>query len=95
MSANLAGSGSATTLARSDHDHFAQGWSGSSASGLTVTNAAGAALRGLSTATGATPGVFGSGQSSIGVGILLPFLGREEEDTSGSDDDPEPPMPSR
>ena len=69
VSANLAGSGSATTLARSDHDHFSQAWSGSTTTGLTVTNAAGAALRGQSTATGATPGVFGSGQSSAGVGV--------------------------
>jgi trimeric autotransporter adhesin len=69
LNANLAGSGSAATIARSDHDHFAQGWSGASPSGLTVTNTAGGALRGLSTATGATPGVFGSGQSSTGVGV--------------------------
>jgi hypothetical protein len=69
LNANVAGNGSAATLARSDHGHFAQGWTGSSASGLTVTNAGGAAVRGLSTATGATPGVFGSGQSTTGVGV--------------------------
>jgi hypothetical protein len=69
VSASLAGSGSASTIARSDHDHFSQSWSGSTANGLTVTNGGGAALRGLSTSTGAVPGVFGSAQSSVGIGV--------------------------
>jgi hypothetical protein len=69
VSANLAGSGAASTIARSDHDHFSQAWSGSTANGLTVTNAGGAALRGLTTATSTTPGVFGSSQSTVGVGV--------------------------
>jgi hypothetical protein len=67
---NLAGSGSANTIARSDHDHFSQAWSGSSGNGLTITNAAGAAVRGLSTSTIAgTPGVYGDYGGAFGYGV--------------------------
>ncbi len=59
----LAGSGSATSAARSDHHHFGQSWSGTSAvGGLLVTNTAttgvGAALHGVSESV-AGRGVFG------------------------------------
>jgi hypothetical protein len=69
LGVNFGGGGAATTVARSDHDHFAQAWSGSSATGLTLTNAGGAAVRGLTTATDASPGVFGSSQSTVGIGL--------------------------
>jgi hypothetical protein len=36
------------------HDHLAQSWSGSSATGLSITNASGTALRGVSSGTAAT-----------------------------------------
>jgi hypothetical protein len=69
VSANLAGSGAATTIARSDHNHFAQAWGGSTANGLTVTNAGGGALRGETTASGPDAGVVGTSQSSTGTGV--------------------------
>ncbi|HET9315613.1 MAG TPA: hypothetical protein VFQ51_08485, partial [Vicinamibacteria bacterium] len=74
LGANLAGSGSASTIARSDHDHFAQSWSGSTANGLTVSNAGGEAIRGVTTAVGSN-GVFGSSQSSSGIGLYGQALG--------------------
>jgi hypothetical protein len=70
VSANLAGSGTANTLARSDHDHFSQAWSGSTATGLTITNATGAAVRGLSSGTVAgTPGIYGEFSGTFGSGV--------------------------
>ena len=67
---NLAGSGSANTIARSDHDHFSQAWSGSTANGLTITNATGTALRAVSTLTSGTQfGVYGETSSSGGYGV--------------------------
>jgi hypothetical protein len=70
LSANLGGSGSATTIARSDHDHFSQSWSGSTANGLTVTNSGGAALRGVSSGTApGTPGIYGEFSGSQGFGV--------------------------
>jgi hypothetical protein len=70
LGVDLSGSGAASTVARSDHDHFAQSWSGSSANGLQITNAAGAAVRGVSTAPapGAT-GVYGEASSTQGFGV--------------------------
>lgn len=59
LSASFGGSGSATSAARSDHDHFGQEWSGSSASaGLHVTN---------STADSLVPGIRGVSANGIGV----------------------------
>jgi hypothetical protein len=74
LSASLAGSGSASTIARSDHDHFAQSWSGSTANGLTVANAGGTALRGSTTAAASTA-VIGSSQASTGIGVHGQALG--------------------
>ncbi len=71
----LAGSGSATTAARSDHNHWGQSWTSSSSSaGLSVTNSgAGSALSGASDSgcgvTGdstASYGVYGTG-GAVGV----------------------------
>jgi hypothetical protein len=70
LGVDLGGSGSATTVARSDHDHFGQSWSGSNTTGLSITNAGGAALRGLSTSTAASgTGVYGETSSSQGFGV--------------------------
>ena len=70
LSANLSGSGSANTLARSDHDHFSQSWSGSTANGLTVSNSGGAALRGVSSGTvSGTPGIYGEFSGGQGFGV--------------------------
>jgi hypothetical protein len=69
LGVDLSGSGSASTVARSDHDHFAQSWSGSSAHGLQVTNAAGAAVRGVSTATATSAGLYGEATGSQGYGV--------------------------
>lgn len=70
LGVDLGGSGSASTVARSDHDHFAQAWSGSSANGLQITNAAGAAVRGLSTAASPTAtGVYGEVSGAQGYGV--------------------------
>ena len=53
---------------RVDHDHVGQTWSGSSTTGLSITNAAGAALRGLSTSTAVSAtGVDGVTRSRPGV----------------------------
>jgi hypothetical protein len=71
LGVNLGGSGSANTIARSDHDHFSQAWSGSTATGLTVTNATGTAVRGVSngTAPGMT-GIYGEVSGTLGYGVL-------------------------
>jgi len=73
FSVNFAGSGAASTAARSDHQHFGATWVGNAAHGLTVeTDGAFAAVRGFSNAEGATPGVGLLGEaadSSQGVGI--------------------------
>jgi len=69
LAVSFGGGGAATTVARSDHDHFSQAWSGSSTTALTLTNAGGAAVRGLTTATDASPGIFGSSQSTVGIGV--------------------------
>jgi hypothetical protein len=68
---NLAGSGSATTVARSDHNHFGQSWSGSATNGLAISNSgAGVAIYGNATAsTDNTKGVYGRSASSDGAGV--------------------------
>src|SRR5262245_22036393 len=70
VSANLAENGAANTLSRSDHDHFSQAWSGSTANGLSITNATGPAVRGVSNGTtGGTAGIYGEFSGSSGYGI--------------------------
>jgi hypothetical protein len=72
LNANVAGNGSANTLARSDHDHFAQVWNGASSNGLTVANssATGVGVHGQALATsGANRGVLGVSSSVDGVGV--------------------------
>jgi hypothetical protein len=74
LSADFAGSGSATTVSRTDHDHLGQTWSGVIGTGLRVQNTSQTAgtigLRGDSTAaSGATYGVYGSNSSPQGVGV--------------------------
>ena len=74
LSADFGGSGSATTVSRTDHDHLGQTWSGVAGTGLRVQNTSQTAgtvgLRGDSTAaSGATYGVYGSNGSPQGVGI--------------------------
>ncbi|HUP19601.1 MAG TPA: hypothetical protein VM778_06580 [Gemmatimonadota bacterium] len=58
LAADFGGTGAATTLARSDHDHFAESWSGTALDGLVVTTdqTGGRAVRGVATA----PSGFGS-----------------------------------
>ncbi|HXF68556.1 MAG TPA: hypothetical protein VNK89_02010, partial [Thermoflexus sp.] len=63
LSVNFAGSGSATTVARSDHDHWGQIWSGSG-TGLTLQGGS----VGLS-ASGTTYGVRGESANPIGAGV--------------------------
>ena len=74
LSADFAGSGSATTVSRTDHDHLGQTWSGVAGTGLRVQNTSQTAgtigVRGDSTAAaGATYGVYGSNSSPQGVGV--------------------------
>lgn len=73
FSVNFAGNGAATTVARSDHNHFGQSWTGYGSHGLTVeTDGAFAALRGFGNAGGATPsiGVLGeAADSNEGIGV--------------------------
>jgi hypothetical protein len=74
LSADFAGSGSATTVSRTDHDHLGQTWSGVASTGLRVQNTSQAAstvgVRGDSTAaSGSTYGVYGSNSSPQGVGV--------------------------
>jgi hypothetical protein len=70
VNVSLGGTGSANTVAHSDHDHFSQSWSGSAANGLTITNTGGAAVRGLSSATASdTPGIYGESSGSQGFGV--------------------------
>jgi hypothetical protein len=74
LQANFAGSGSAASVAHSDHDHFAQAWSGSAGNGLLVQNSnptnGSAALRGETTAaSGSTYGILGASASTAGIGV--------------------------
>jgi hypothetical protein len=71
FSVNFAGSGSATTVSRSDHNHFGQSWSGSAVNGLQVTNSSttGRAIAGVNSAvSGTTYGVEGTVNSVSGFG---------------------------
>jgi hypothetical protein len=59
-------------VARSDHNHFGQSWSGSAANGLQITNSSttGRALAGInSAASGVNYGVYGAAQSTSGYGV--------------------------
>jgi hypothetical protein len=71
FSVNFAGSGSATTVAHSDHNHFGQSWSGSATNGLAISNSgAGVAIYGNATASSDnTKGVYGRSASSDGAGV--------------------------
>jgi len=61
--AHFAGSGDADTVARSDHDHWGQGWSGSG-TGLTLSGG----TIGLS-GSGSDYGVHGQSNASAGIGV--------------------------
>ena len=67
LSVDLAGSGAATSVARSDHLHFGQEWTGAG-TGLTVTSTTTNALQGISQDPGGS-GVFGLNES-YGVGVM-------------------------
>ena len=76
FSVNFAGSGSANTVSRSDHDHFGQTWSGASGRGLTVnltaptvvSGQAGLVGRAGSPSTWSTiSGVWGDSTNNVGV----------------------------
>ncbi len=70
LSADFAGSGSANTVARSDHDHFGQAWTGEGEIGLTVVN--------TNTSTTGEPKVSVLGRSGGGsgsVGLSQSFAG--------------------
>ncbi len=72
LAADFAGSGSASTVARSDHQHFGQSWSGSGTQGLALFNAnsTGSALLGSITASsGSANGVLGQTTSTGGNGV--------------------------
>jgi hypothetical protein len=66
------GGGSATTVARSDHNHFGQLWSGSAGSGLGVSNNQTGAFGILATVnapTGVNYAVYGQAESGSGFGV--------------------------
>ena len=78
----LAGSGSATTAAHSDHNHFGQIWIGAGGNGLTIYASSGTAFYGQATgigesaiygwansSSGAGRGVTGSSNASDGIGV--------------------------
>jgi hypothetical protein len=70
LNVDLAGSGNAATVSRSDHDHFSQTWSATAGIGLTVANGGGSALYGFSGApAGFNAGVVGNALSSDGLGV--------------------------
>ncbi|MFN7943029.1 MAG: hypothetical protein U0X73_15670 [Thermoanaerobaculia bacterium] len=72
LSANFGGSGAASSVARSDHDHWAQNWTGASTWGLRVDNSllSGHALEGRATATGGQSyGVYGESSSTTARAI--------------------------
>jgi len=79
FSVNFAGSGTAITAARTDHNHFGAAWGGSAAFGLglTVTNGAanGVGLYGQQGSGSGFPYIFGNtagvwGESSSGSGVF-------------------------
>jgi hypothetical protein len=74
LQANFGGSGAASTISRSDHDHFGGTWTGSTGNGLLIQNSSAvnfsSGLRGSATAaTGNTYGVYGSSASGSGTGV--------------------------
>jgi hypothetical protein len=63
LAADFAGSGLAATVARSDHNHFGQSWSGdATGAGLFVAN--------THTAAGASDGLYGHTDSTSGRGVV-------------------------
>jgi hypothetical protein len=69
LAVNLGGSGSATSVSRSDHDHFTQSWAGGTAgAGLSVDNSGGTAIAGVSTSLTSGIGVSGRSTASSGTG---------------------------
>jgi hypothetical protein len=72
FSVNFAGSGSAATVARSDHNHFGQSWNGSATNGLQVANSStsGRGVYGHAySTTGAIAGIYGRADSGTGFGV--------------------------
>ena len=71
FSANFAGSGSANTVARSDHNHFGQSWAGAGPTGLSVqtTSTAGITSAGLTGIADNGYGVFGKNNTIPGAGV--------------------------
>jgi hypothetical protein len=72
FSADFAGSGAADTIARSDHNHFGQSWSGSDSLGLVINNSktGGTAIFGNATGnTDNTIGVYGQNVAPVGSGV--------------------------
>jgi hypothetical protein len=74
LAVNLAGSGAATTIARSDHDHFTQSWTGTvSGPGLSVANTM-ATQNGADNVSGlrgtGVYGVLGESASTTGRGVV-------------------------
>ena len=66
---NLAGSGAASTVARSDHNHLNQNWSGTG-NGLRVESTDAGALIGATLATSTNPaGVMGTASATTGRGV--------------------------
>ena len=63
-----AGNGSANTIARGDHTHFAQAWNGSTGTGLTITNATGIGLTGLT--SGDTSAILGRATATTGLNAI-------------------------
>jgi hypothetical protein len=79
FSVNYAGSGAASTVARSDHGHFGASWNGTASSGLVVSNGAagGVGVDGIASGTagvgvrgdGPEVGVWGRTSSTSGAGV--------------------------
>lgn len=71
---NFAGNGSASTAARSDHNHWGQTWSGSSGTGLTIQGGGSGLSSSGSTygiqAYGGSIGVYGESSSSTGFAVI-------------------------
>jgi len=61
--ARFGGSGSSATVARADHDHFGDRWSGAAQEGLRVVNTGSTGVSG----TGAYYGIYGTSDSYYGV----------------------------
>lgn len=73
LAVSFAGSGGAGTVARSDHDHLAQSWTGASFTGLQVASTAvgGIGIQGQAEeATGSGRGVAGLSSAASGAGVF-------------------------